>query len=221
VQQLVAEISSQRPHLQKRHPELKTTEGRPRKYYYSEKSDVAEVAAAEGVVAVPIADSSDAKLGEHAMYPLLSLYLWEEFGVYSKRIDEKRSSNKRGPNGSRWLYPDVVGMEDLGAEWHQEEAALLGRCRAAPADHRQHQRAAIGTAQLHRDGGLAIVLRLGQEDAGHIGLRVAVVQREQLDWTCTITRWPGRKVWLAWGRAKPMPTGVLAGIGLGCSKLSR
>ncbi len=120
VQQLVAEISSQRPRMQKRHPELKTTEGRPRKYYYSEKSDVAEVAAAEGVVPAPMADSSDAKLGEHAMYPLLSLYLWEEFGVYSKRIDEKRSSNKRGPNGNRWLYPDVVGMEDLGAEWHQE-----------------------------------------------------------------------------------------------------
>ena len=120
VQQLVAEISSQRPRLQKRHPELKTTEGRPRKYYYSEKSDVAEVAAAEGVVAAPMTVSSDAKLGEHAMYPLLSLYLWEEFGVYSKRIDEKRSSNKRGPNGNRWLYPDVVGMEDLGAEWHQE-----------------------------------------------------------------------------------------------------
>ena len=99
---------------------MKTTEGRPRKYYYSEKSDIAEVAAAEGVVAVPIPDSCDAKLGEHAMYPLLSLYLWEEFGVYSKRIDEKRSSNKRGPNGNRWLYPDVVGMEDLGAEWHQE-----------------------------------------------------------------------------------------------------
>jgi uncharacterized protein len=48
------------------------------------------------------------------------LYLWEEFAVYSKRIDEKRSSNKRGPNGNRWLYPDVVGMEDLGADWHQE-----------------------------------------------------------------------------------------------------
>lgn len=120
VQQLVAEIGSQRPRLQKRHPELKTTEGRPRKYYYSEKSDFAEVAAAEGVITAPAADSNDTKLGEHAMYPLLSLYLWEEFGVYSKRVDEKRSSNKRGPNGNRWLYPDLVGMEDLGAEWHQE-----------------------------------------------------------------------------------------------------
>jgi hypothetical protein len=120
VQQLVAEISSQRPRLQKRHPEFKTTEGRPRKYYYSEKSDVAEVAAAEGVVAAPTIGINDAELRELAMYPLLSLYLWEEFGVYSKRIDEKRSSNKRGPNGNRWLYPDVVGMEDLGAEWHRE-----------------------------------------------------------------------------------------------------
>jgi len=120
VQQLVAEISSQRPRLQKKHPELKTTEGRPRKYYYSEKSDSAEVAAAESAVVVPTADMNDTKLGEHAMYPLLSSYLWEEFGVYSKRIDEKRSSNKRGPNGNRWLYPDLVGMEDLGADWHQE-----------------------------------------------------------------------------------------------------
>lgn len=120
VQQIVAEISSQRPRLQKTHPELKTTEGRPRKYYYSEKSDSAEVVAAESVVVVPTADMNDTKLGEHAMYPLLSLYLWEEFGVYSKRIDEKRSSNKRGPNGNRWLYPDLVGMEDLGADWHQE-----------------------------------------------------------------------------------------------------
>jgi len=120
VQQLVAEISSQRPALQKRHPELKTTEGRPRKYYYSEKSDSAEVAAAEAGQAVPAADAGAGKLGEHALYPMLSQYLWEEFGVYSKRIDEKKSSNKRGPNGNRWLYPDVVGMEDLGAEWHQE-----------------------------------------------------------------------------------------------------
>jgi hypothetical protein len=120
VQQLVAEISSQRPLLQKRHPELKTTEGRPRKYYYSEKSDSAEVAAVENAAAAPSGDTGQAEIDEHALYPLLSRYLWEEFGLYSRRIDEKRSSNKRGPNGNRWLYPDVVGMEDLGADWHQE-----------------------------------------------------------------------------------------------------
>jgi hypothetical protein len=89
VQQLVAEISSQRPALQKRHPELKTTEGRPRKYYYSEKSDSAEVAAAEAGQAAPAADAAIGKLGEHALYPMLSQFLWDEFRVFSKRIDEK------------------------------------------------------------------------------------------------------------------------------------
>ncbi|WP_045758689.1 COG2958 family protein [Xanthomonas albilineans] len=120
VQQLVAEISSQRPRMQMKHPALKTTEGRPRKYYYSEKSDSAEVAAAESEGALVAGDAGTSRLDEHALYPLLSHYILEEFGVFSKRIDEKRSSNKRGPNGNRWLYPDVVGMEDLGVEWHQE-----------------------------------------------------------------------------------------------------
>lgn len=118
VQQLVAEIGSRRPGLQKRYPHIKTTEGRPRKYYYSEQSDSAEVAAAEGEILVQ--EAGEQKLREHDLYPLLSQYLWEEFGIYSKRIDEKRASNKRGPNGNRWLYPDMVAMEDLGAEWHRE-----------------------------------------------------------------------------------------------------
>jgi hypothetical protein len=84
------------------------------------KSDVAEVAAAKGTATTATVNADGKAIGERAMYPLLLLYLWKEFGVYSKRIDEKRSSNKRGPNGNRWLYPDVVGMDDLGAEWHQE-----------------------------------------------------------------------------------------------------
>lgn len=120
LQQLVAEIGSRRPVLQKKHPGLKITEGRPRKYYFSEKSDSAEVAAVESGSGSTTTGKEGPKLGEHGLYPLLSTYLWAEFGVYSKRIDEKRSSNKRGPNGNRWLYPDLVGMEDLGSDWHQE-----------------------------------------------------------------------------------------------------
>jgi hypothetical protein len=117
VQQLSAEIGARRPLWQKRHPELKTTEGRPRRYYYSEKSDADEVAVAEASAATT---DVTRPVGEHALYPLLSQYLKEEFCVYSKRINEKRSSNRRGTDGNRWLYPDVVGMEDLGAEWDRE-----------------------------------------------------------------------------------------------------
>ncbi|CAM5793997.1 hypothetical protein OPEN69S_03369 [Ottowia pentelensis] len=120
LQQIVREISSQLPRLQRKHLELKTTEGRPRKHYYSDRTDSAEVAAVESEGAASMTDASTLKIDEHALYPMLSQYLWEEFGVFSKRIDEKRSSNKRGPNGNRWLYPDVVGMEDLGKEWHRE-----------------------------------------------------------------------------------------------------
>ncbi len=45
--QLAAEIGSQRPRLQKKHPELKVTEGNPHRYYYSEQSDADEVMQAE------------------------------------------------------------------------------------------------------------------------------------------------------------------------------
>jgi len=117
---LIAEIGAQFPALQRRYPALKTTEGRPRKYYYSEKSDSDEVAIVERVIPSSLEDPDRPNTNEHALYPLLSRYLWEEFSLYSRRINEKRSSNKRGPNGNRWLYPDVVGMEDLGADWHRE-----------------------------------------------------------------------------------------------------
>ncbi|RQZ77892.1 HrgA protein [Burkholderia cepacia] len=127
IQQLVAEIGAYRPRIQKRNPELKATEGRPRKYYYSDKSDSAEVVDAESANVTLIEDNNEPKLGEHALYHLLSRYLWEEFSVYSKRVDEKRSSNRRGPNGNRWLYPDVVGMEDLGAEWLREVKECVGQ----------------------------------------------------------------------------------------------
>lgn len=120
LRQITAEIGAHHRDLLHKHPELKTTEGRPRKYYYSLRSDSDEVAAVEREGATSVTDASTLKIDEHALYPMLSQYLWDEFRVFSKRIDEKKSSNKRGPNGNRWLYPDVVGMEDLGAEWHRE-----------------------------------------------------------------------------------------------------
>jgi hypothetical protein len=51
---------------------------------------------------------------------MLSEFLWSELGIYSKRIDEKRSRNSCGSGGNKWLYPDLVGMEDLSRDWHRE-----------------------------------------------------------------------------------------------------
>ncbi len=121
VQQIVAEIGARRKRMQRRNPNLKTTEERPRKYYYTTQTDQAEIEEAESEL--PITSSvgrSAVRYSEHDLYPMLSTFLWAEYGIYSKRIDEKHSSNSRGANGNKWLYPDLVAMEDLTADWDQK-----------------------------------------------------------------------------------------------------
>lgn len=128
VQQLVAEISSNRPSMQQQYPKLKTTEGRPRRYYWTEKDAGEEVATAEEVETVntvipsqsAVIPTAPLKLSEHDLYPMLSTYLEAEHGVVSGRIDEKRSSNLAGSGANEWLHPDLVGMEDLSCDWTRE-----------------------------------------------------------------------------------------------------
>ncbi|GAA5107058.1 HrgA protein [Bartonella jaculi] len=124
IQQIVAEIGALRPRLQKRYPEIKTTEGRPRQYYFTQLTDRAEIDEVEGDIDSSVfgSDKSFVKkaIKEHDLYPLLSKFLWSELEVYSRRIDEKYSQNKNGAGGNKWLYPDIVGMQDLSSEWHRE-----------------------------------------------------------------------------------------------------
>ncbi len=121
LQQLVAEIGSQRRNFQKRHPEIKTTEERPRKYYFTLSTDSVEIDHAEIHGPSPATKANGfAVEKEHDLYPILSEYLWSELKLYSKRINEKRSSNSRGAGGNKWLYPDLVGLEDLSSDWHRE-----------------------------------------------------------------------------------------------------
>jgi hypothetical protein len=96
------------------------TEGRPRQYYWTAKTAQTEVIEAEGAASKIQLTAGRSVLKEADFYPLLSEYLWSELRIYSKRIDEKKSSNSQGPRGNKWLYPDLVGMEDLTADWHGE-----------------------------------------------------------------------------------------------------
>ncbi|PJB71886.1 MAG: HrgA protein [Alphaproteobacteria bacterium CG_4_9_14_3_um_filter_47_13] len=120
LQQIVAEIGSQRPRLQKNNPEIKTTEGRPRKYYFTFKTNEEEVLSADKIEIRNSKSDGLIKTAELDLYPKLSEFLWSEHEIYSKRIDEKRSRNSRGAGGNKWLYPDLVGMEDLSQDWHRE-----------------------------------------------------------------------------------------------------
>ena len=108
-QQIVAEIGSSRPRIEKT-GHIKTTESRPRRYYYTEQTEVSEVQNAE----------SRLKTKESDLYHVLREFLSSELSVHSMRIDEKRASNMRGINGNKWLYPDIVGIQDLSAKWSRE-----------------------------------------------------------------------------------------------------
>lgn len=131
LQQLVAEISGIRPEIQRRFPQVRTTETRPRRYYWTTASEAAEVAKVEA--SGPAAKTAEKSLSEHALYPLLCRFLHVEQGLYPKRIDEKRSINRHGPNGNKWLYPDLVALEDIGAEWDREIRACVQQAGAQRA----------------------------------------------------------------------------------------
>jgi len=108
--------------------QIKTTGSKPRQFYWTEKSDAQEIAEAEQISAVPTETAAAAstetaalpKPTEYDLYPLLAEFLQTEMQIYSKRIDEKTSSNSRGENGNKWLHPDIVGLEYLGQNWGEE-----------------------------------------------------------------------------------------------------
>lgn len=120
IQQLIAEIGALRKTLEARAGGIRTTETRPRLYYFSNVTEEVEVERAESTNVHSGRIVNSERLVERDLYPLLSSYLVNELNVYTKRIDEKTASNRLGINGNKWLFPDVVGLEDLGGEWSQE-----------------------------------------------------------------------------------------------------
>ena len=101
--------------IQKNDAKLKITGKHLYRYYYTEKTDQDEIEEEES-------GNPSTSTPEHELYPILShfLELEGEYNIYSKRIDERRSKNNRGKNGNKWLYPDLVAMEDLTANWHDK-----------------------------------------------------------------------------------------------------
>jgi len=90
------------------------TADRPRKYYYSTKTDEQEIIEAEK-------PTRKNEQREHELYPLLCQYLQiDEPKIFPKRIDEKKSSNAKGKNGNKWLHPDIVGVQNLSEGWCDE-----------------------------------------------------------------------------------------------------
>lgn len=129
--QIVAEIGANRPAWQSKFPNLRTTEARPRRYYWTEKSETDEIQEAEqsnvpdapGVIEVNRPDG--VRYLERDLYPMLIDFISSEVGASAYRIDEGTASNRRGPGGNKWLYPDVVAIESLTAGMNKEVVGAL------------------------------------------------------------------------------------------------
>lgn len=122
LKQLQKEIYSAYPDWQSKDRKLKSRSDNPRSFYY----DYQPIGSEEGLAAVaethPIAleETDSGYKTEADLYPLLSGFLRESLKVRSLRIDERCSSNSRGKNGNHWLFPDLVGLEDLTAGWPRD-----------------------------------------------------------------------------------------------------
>lgn len=112
VAQLQAEIGSQKEAIKKAKGIIVEEQTRPKVYFYDEDYNPQ----IENIT-TNNSDINDTSVLEKDLYPILADYLFFENGVFSKRIDEQKSKNNRGPNGNKWLHPDVVGIEILDKEW--------------------------------------------------------------------------------------------------------
>lgn len=124
--QFVAEIGSNRPAWEAKHPELRTTAGKPRRYYWSKQTDEdAVVADAISVASVDVDSTKAVTFSESDLYPRLRQFVLAEFGVVALRIDEKTASNTKGLNANKWLFPDVCGMQNLISGYQGEIVNLI------------------------------------------------------------------------------------------------
>ena len=117
--QIANEVSSRRPQWLKKYPKMKCSDTSPRKYSWGEEEHLRGDTLDLDIPTPP----SQQKLKEADLYPLLAHFLWVgpvQNRVYPKRIDEKTSSNNLGPKANEWLHPDMVGLEDLMAEWQPQ-----------------------------------------------------------------------------------------------------
>lgn len=129
ISQIVAEIGRTKDLVRKRDKHVSWQDKpRPRMYCYNStisampsqsesNSDAAETSATNL--------NSEHDASEYQLYPILVEFLISEFQLYCLRIDEKKSSNKRGKGGNQWLHPDVVAMQTVDKEWSSLVKACL------------------------------------------------------------------------------------------------
>ena len=96
---------------------VKTTAERPRRFYFPKKIDIQKEEDIERLQEqIEKLEQQENTLSEYDLYPKLNDFLWNQFKIYPKRIDEKNST-RTGKNANKWVHPDIVALEDLKQNW--------------------------------------------------------------------------------------------------------
>lgn len=117
VSQISAEIAARKEKWAKHN--IRMTLGRPRRYYFS------MIEAEEAKESIAEDYSSPSIFEEKDLYIKLGIFLYNEYNIVSKRINEKESRNDKGRQGNKWLFADVVALQRLGLGWSQEVNQLV------------------------------------------------------------------------------------------------
>lgn len=127
VLQLQAEVGSHKKSIKKRSNVIIEEQTRPKLYFYDQDYNPEN----EEEVSLPN-EPEKADISEKELYPILGEYLKLEEEVYTKRIDELKSKNNRGPSGNKWLHPDIVGIKVLDNDW----ISIIKDCVKGSGDNR-------------------------------------------------------------------------------------
>ncbi len=112
--QVAAEIYTDKEYLKDQG--FTVTAGRPQKFSWLGDSSQPVIA--------PKSDAKGQSEREENLYAPFVEYLKHEHGVEGMRIREGTGSNNKGPGGNKWLYPDIVGYQDLRKKFNKKVAKL-------------------------------------------------------------------------------------------------
>ena len=120
--QIAAEIGRNKQTLLKKKGIINDKQNRPQLYFYNNDYETETESDSESEQKLDIEETIEKnkieELSEADLYPILGSFLKSELNIYSRRIDEKKSKNNRGPKGNIWLHPDIVGIELLDENWN-------------------------------------------------------------------------------------------------------
>ena len=127
--QIVRDIGANKKSILQKSPNINITDSRPMKWYFDDGGNYDGHNPSEEELIPGTNKSEHSDNLEKRLYPVLKDFLMDQ-KVYSKRINEAKSSNKRGKGGNKWLHPDMVGLQIVTEDFHKDVEKIIRAIQA-------------------------------------------------------------------------------------------